>query len=61
MPESLMDAGMKVQALNFLRAQPWPGDFKRQVLSGWGKVVGNTISASDQESIAASGWDNGGK
>lgn len=52
-----MNAGSKPQVLDFLRAQPWPGDFKLQVLAGWGKVVGNTITADDQASIAASGWE----
>jgi hypothetical protein len=56
-PEMLMDRGMKPQALDYLRAQPWPGDFKRQVLAGWGLVTGSAISASDQTSIAASGFD----
>jgi hypothetical protein len=57
-PEELMSAGMKRQVLDYLLAQPWPGDFKRQVLAGWGYVVGNTISQADANTVAASGWDN---
>jgi hypothetical protein len=55
-PEELMSAGMKPQVLDFLLAQPWPGDFKLQVLSGWGQVVNNHITAADRASVAASGW-----
>lgn len=55
-PEELMNAGMKKQALDFLRAQPWTGGFKVQVLYGWGQVVGNTITLADAMSIHASGW-----
>jgi hypothetical protein len=55
-PEYLMDAGMKSSFLDYLRAQPWPGDFKLQVIGGWGKVTRSFISAADQQSIAASGW-----
>ena len=55
MPEQLMSAGMKRQALDYLLAQPWPGDFKLQVLYGWGNVVGNLISASDAAIVHASG------
>ena len=55
--EELMSAGRKPAVLDFLRAQPWPGDFKRQVLAGWGKVVGNKIAAAESDSVAASGWD----
>ncbi len=56
-PESLMDAGSKRQVLDFLLAQTWPGDFKQQVLAGWGNVTGSTITAADRNSVAASGWD----
>ncbi|HWY55739.1 MAG TPA: hypothetical protein VNZ03_14825 [Terriglobales bacterium] len=56
-PEALMNAGMKKQVLDYLLAQAWPGDFKRQVLAGWGKVVGNAITLADSNSVAASGWD----
>jgi hypothetical protein len=56
-PERLMDAGAKRQVLDFLLAQPWPGDFKLQVLYGWGIVVGNMISASDAHIVHASGWE----
>jgi hypothetical protein len=52
-----MDAGMKPTVLNFLLAQPWPGDFKLQVLGGWGNVTGSVVSASDQAVVHASGWD----
>ena len=56
-PAELMSAGMKPAVLNFLLAQPWPGDFKVQVLYGWGNVTGNSITLADSVSIAASGWD----
>jgi hypothetical protein len=56
MPEKLMDAGMKPQALDWLRAQPWPGDFKLQVLFGWGTVTRSTITGADAATIRASGW-----
>jgi hypothetical protein len=56
-PEALMDAGQKPAVLRFLLAQPWPGDFKLQVLAGWGNVVNNTITGDDRAQIAASGWD----
>lgn len=55
-PEELMNAGMKRGALDFLLAQAWPGDFKLQVLYGWGKVTGSAISAADAATVAASGW-----
>jgi hypothetical protein len=51
-----MDAGQKRQVLDFLLAQPWPGDFKLQVLYGWGIVVGNAVSGSDARIVHASGW-----
>jgi hypothetical protein len=57
-PEGLMDAGMKRRVLDLLMAQPWPGDFKLQVLYGWGIVTGNTITASDATIVHASGWDS---
>jgi hypothetical protein len=56
MPESLMDKGLKRQALDYLLAQPWPGDFKLQVAAGWAKVVGSTMTAADQAVLSASGW-----
>lgn len=56
-PEQMMNAGAKPQVLDFLRAQPWPGDFKRQVLAGWGNVVRSPIMLADSNSVAASGWD----
>lgn len=55
-PERLISAGMKPALLDYLRAQPWPGDFKLQVLHGWAKVVGNKLTAAEDYSIAASGW-----
>jgi hypothetical protein len=55
-PEELMTAGMKPKVIDYLTAQPWPGDFKLQVLQGWGKVVNNTISAADRAVMSASGW-----
>lgn len=55
-PEELMYAGAKRQVLDYLIAQPWPGDFKLQVLAGWGKVVDNTITADDRAVMSASGW-----
>jgi len=51
-----MDKGMKPHVLDYLRAQLWDGDFKRQVLAGWGYVVGAVITGDDANSIAASGW-----
>lgn len=57
MPEDLIDAGMMPAALDYLRAQPWPADFKRQVLAGWGLVTGVTITGAVADSVAASGWD----
>ena len=51
-----MSAGMKRGALNFLLAQAWPGDFKVQVLYGWGNVTGSAITSADAATVAASGW-----
>lgn len=56
-----MDAGLKGKVIDFLTAQPWPGDFKIQVLHGWGKVVNNTITAADTAVMSASGWDKSKK
>jgi|HubBroStandDraft_5_1064220.scaffolds.fasta_scaffold10974_4 hypothetical protein len=55
-PERLIHAGMKPALLDYLRAQPWPGDYKLQVLHGWAKWTGSTISAAEDTSIAATGW-----
>jgi hypothetical protein len=57
-PERMMDAGMKTAVLDYLRGQPWPGDFKLQVLAGWGKVTHSLTSASERASVHASGWDH---
>jgi hypothetical protein len=55
-PEELIQPGMKRQVLDYLLAQAWPGDFKVQVLYGWGNVTKTAISASDAAVVAASGW-----
>lgn len=55
-PEELMNFGCKTAVLDYLRAQPWPGDFKRQVLRGWGLWVRATLDPSEVESVGASGW-----
>ena len=51
-----MSAGMKRGALDFLLAQAWPGDFKVQVLYGWGNVTGSAITGADAAVVFASGW-----
>lgn len=50
-----MAADAKPQALDYLRAQPWPAGFKVGVLYGWGKVTGGLISTDDAVSVFASG------
>lgn len=59
-PEELMTAGMKPKVIDYLAAQPWPGDFKIQVLQGWGNVVNNHITAADRAVMAGTGWDRRG-
>jgi hypothetical protein len=56
-PEHLIDAGMKRHVIDLLMARPWPGDFKLQVLYGWGIVTGCPIYFSDAQIVHASGWD----
>lgn len=53
-----MDARKRDKVLDFLRAQPWPGDFKRQVLAGWAKVTGAVVALADANSVGNSGWDS---
>ena len=55
-PEELLHLGMKKQFLDWLLAQPLDGDYKLQILAGWGQVVGNLPTASDRRIVAASGW-----
>jgi len=52
-----MHAAKKTQAMDYITAQPWPGDFKRQVLAGWAKVTGAAVAVYESNTVAASGWD----
>lgn len=56
-PEELMYRSKKKQVLDFLRAQPWPGDFKRRVLEGWQITVGTRLHGRDFQAVEATGID----
>ena len=55
-PESLMDKGLKRQVLDYLLAQPWPGEFKVALMHGWAAATGGLTGASEDATLLASGW-----
>jgi len=58
-PESLMFPSRKRDVINFLLAQPYPGNFKRRLLEGWAITVGLRVRARDYQLLDASGVDQG--
>lgn len=56
-PESLMYPEKKAEVVQFLQAQPLPGDFKRRLLEGWAITVGIRVRSREYNLVAASGFD----
>jgi hypothetical protein len=56
-PEALMYPQRKKDVINFLLAQPFPGQFKRRLLEGWAVTVGLRIRAREYQLLDASGVD----
>lgn len=56
-PESLMYREKKAEVVQFLIAQPLPGDLKRRLLEGWCLTVGIRARSRDFNLVYASGFD----
>lgn len=56
-PEALMYPEKKKEVLQFLMAQPLPGDFKRRLLEGWCLTVGVRCRGRDYSLLEQSGFD----
>jgi hypothetical protein len=56
-PEELMYWQKKPEVINWLLAQPLPGELKRRLLEGWGVTVGLRIRAREYQLLEDSGVD----
>jgi hypothetical protein len=56
-PEELMYREKKAEVVQFLLAQPLPGDLKRRLLEGWAITVGIRVRSRDFNLVHASGFD----
>jgi hypothetical protein len=56
-PEELMYREKKAEVVQFLLAQPLPGDLKRRLLEGWAITVGIRVRSRDFHLVHASGFD----
>ena len=56
-PEGLMFREQKRAVLNFLKAQPLPGNLKRELLLGWAQWVGVRIQQREYRELDESGTD----
>jgi hypothetical protein len=53
-PEELMYPQRKQDVINFLIAQPWPGQMKRRILEGWCVCVGVRVRPREYYLVDAS-------
>ena len=56
-PENLMYPEKKQLVVQFLIAQPLPGDLKRRLLEGWAVTVGIRVQSRDYNAVEKSGFD----
>lgn len=56
-PEEMFTPQSKGRVIEFLRAQPYAGDFKEKVLLGWAMWVGLRLRRKDYNAVFSSGVD----
>jgi hypothetical protein len=56
-PEELMYPEKLKDVMELLKAKTATGDWKREVLQGWARLVGVKISQAQYRAVFSTGWD----
>lgn len=56
-PEELMYPQKLGEVMTLLKAKTATGDWKREVLQGWARLVGVKISQAQYRAVYHTGWD----